>query len=42
MAEQHLVPLSRQTIAAFTQLRELNGERSFVFRNQVDHARPMS
>jgi integrase len=42
MGEQHIVPLSRQAVAAFRQLRELNGKSTLVLRNQVDHDRPMS
>ncbi|HXX82883.1 MAG TPA: tyrosine-type recombinase/integrase [Casimicrobiaceae bacterium] len=42
MAEQHLVPLSRQTLAVFKQLRELNGRGPLVFPNQADHSKPMS
>jgi integrase len=42
MAEQHLVPLSRQAFAVFKQLRGLNGSGPLVFPNQVDHSNPMS
>jgi len=42
MGEQHIVPLSRQAVAVFKQLRGLNGVGPLVFRNQVDHDRPMS
>ena len=42
MAEQHIVPLSRQALAVFKQLRKINGAGSLLFPNQVDHSRPMS
>lgn len=42
MAEQHIVPLSRQALAVFKQLRELNGIGPLVLPNQAEHGKPMS
>ena len=42
MAEQHIVPLSRQAVAVFKQLRDMNGAGSLVCPNQADHSKPMS
>jgi integrase len=42
MAQQHVVPMSRQALAVFKELHELNGKRGFVFPNQADPRKPMS
>ena len=38
MREQHIVPLSRQTIEALQELKKLNGSHRYVFPNQVKSA----
>lgn len=42
MAEQHIVPLSRQAVAVFKQLRDMNRAGPLVFPNQAEHSKPMS
>lgn len=42
MGEEHIVPLSKQTIRILHQLKELNGDREHLFINQRDPKRPMS
>ena len=38
----HLVPLPRQAIAVFRELRQLTGPTGMVFRGERDHERAMS
>ncbi|MBL8448218.1 MAG: tyrosine-type recombinase/integrase [Zoogloeaceae bacterium] len=42
MGEDHVVPLSRQVVAIFEELKDYSGERDLVFFNRNDHTRPMS
>lgn len=42
MREEHLVPLSRQAVAIFTELKDYSGTKELVFFNRNDHTRPMS
>ena len=42
MKRPHLVPLSKQAIAALTELKELTGGNRYLFINQRDHEKPMS
>jgi len=37
----HLVPLSRQALKIFTELRDLNGDREYVFASYYGPAKPM-
>ncbi len=38
----HIVPLSKQVLDLFSQLKEMNGHREFVFPNQVNPRKTMS
>ena len=40
--KDHTVPLSRQAIALFAELRQVTGRGTYVFPNLWDHTRPMS
>ena len=42
MRRPHLVPLSKQAVAALTELRGLTGGNRYLFPNQRDHEKPMS
>jgi integrase len=42
MRDEHIVPLSRQSLAVLAELRALNGHRRYVFMNLVDHEKFMS
>lgn len=42
MRKQHIVPLSRQSVVLLKELKRLNGEREWVFPNQVRPMKPMS
>ena len=42
MRDEHIVPLSRQAIAIFEEIKPLTGSGRFVFPSVRSHARPMS
>lgn len=42
MKEAHIVPLSRQAVAIFRELHELDGQGELVFPNRNDPTRPIS
>ena len=42
MRSEHIVPLSKQSIAVMRELHKLNDGRQYVFSNQADHEKPMS
>lgn len=42
MRRPHLVPLSRQAVEALRQLKTLNGNSTYLFRNQREPKKPMS
>lgn len=42
MREEHIIPLSRQAIAIFEEIKPLTGTSRFVFPSVRSHARPMS
>jgi len=42
MRDEHIIPLSRQAIALFNEIRPLTGTGQFVFPSVRSHSRPMS
>ncbi|MGZ8189712.1 MAG: tyrosine-type recombinase/integrase [Methylococcaceae bacterium] len=42
MRDEHIIPLSKQAIAIFNEIRPLTGAGQFVFPSVRSHSRPMS